>query len=177
MTMTWHLLPLSPSTFIYMPNQVSPLKGSIIDRIGRTGRVGNTGSATSFYDRGKDGGLARPLLDILAEAQQVFVHLLNSNIWIWICTIDDLLCCSQCQIGWRRRRDGILRAIMELEVVKDLEVGTSGHLLDLDSTTTAQDLALLRQANLWREMMDGTSRAAFLGNCHIFLVWYSLYLA
>ena len=67
---------------------------------------------------------------------------------------------------------------MELEVVKDLEVATSGPLLDLDSTTTtAQDLALLRQANLWREMMDGTSRAAFLGNCHIFLVRYSLYLA
>jgi len=41
-----------------------------VHRIGRTGRVGNTGAATSFYDRGKDGGLARPLLDILAEAQQ-----------------------------------------------------------------------------------------------------------
>ena len=42
--------------------------------------MGNTGSATSFYDRGKDGGLARPLLDILAEAQQVFMNLLYSNI-------------------------------------------------------------------------------------------------
>jgi len=41
-----------------------------VHRIGRTGRVGNTGAATSFYDRGKDGGLAKPLLDILAEAQQ-----------------------------------------------------------------------------------------------------------
>ena len=48
-------------------------------RIGRTGRVGNTGAATSFYDRGKDGGLAKPLLDILAEAQQVPLDLLSSS--------------------------------------------------------------------------------------------------
>ena len=66
---------------------------------------------------------------------------------------------------------------MELEVAKDLEVATSEPLLDLVSTTTAPDLALLHQANLWREMMDGISRAAFHGNCHIFLVWYSLYLS
>ena len=66
---------------------------------------------------------------------------------------------------------------MELEVVRDSVVGTSGPLLGPDSTTTAPDLASLHQANLWREMMDGISRAAFHGNCHIFLVWYSLYLS
>ena len=66
---------------------------------------------------------------------------------------------------------------MGLEVAKDLEVGISEPLLDLDSTTTAPDLALLHQANLWREMMDGTSKAAFHGNCHIFLARHLLYLA
>ena len=65
---------------------------------------------------------------------------------------------------------------MELGVVRDLVVGTSGPLLGLDSTNTAPDLVSLRQANLWREMTDGTSRAAFHGNCHNFLVWYSPYL-
>ena len=63
---------------------------------------------------------------------------------------------------------------MGLGVVRDLVVGTSGPLLGLDSTNTAPDLVSLRQANLWREMTDGTSRAAFHG--HVFLVWYSLYL-
>ena len=66
---------------------------------------------------------------------------------------------------------------MELGVVRDLVVGISGPLLGPDSTKTAQDQASLRQDNLWREMMDGTSRTAFLGNCrHIFLVQYLLYL-
>jgi len=41
-----------------------------VHRIGRTGRVGNTGCATSFYDSKEDGGLATALLDILTEAQQ-----------------------------------------------------------------------------------------------------------
>ena len=42
-----------------------------VHRIGRTGRVGNTGLATSFFDQRKDGGLATYLLDILGAAQQV----------------------------------------------------------------------------------------------------------
>lgn len=66
---------------------------------------------------------------------------------------------------------------MELEVVRDSVVGTSGPPLGLDSTTTAPDQASLHQANLWREMMDGISRPAFHWNCHIFFVWYSLYLS
>ncbi len=41
-----------------------------VHRIGRTGRVGNTGKATSFFDPGQDGALAGDLKKILADAQQ-----------------------------------------------------------------------------------------------------------
>ena len=40
-------------------------------KIGRTGRVGNTGTAISFYDSKEDSGLASGLVDILTEAHQV----------------------------------------------------------------------------------------------------------
>ncbi|XP_049826264.1 ATP-dependent RNA helicase vasa-like isoform X2 [Aethina tumida] len=39
-----------------------------VHRIGRTGRVGNCGKATSFYDPDVDSGLARPLTKILEQA-------------------------------------------------------------------------------------------------------------
>lgn len=42
-----------------------------VHRIGRTGRVGNTGTAISFYDSKDDSGLASDLVDILTEAHQV----------------------------------------------------------------------------------------------------------
>ncbi|XP_066278962.1 ATP-dependent RNA helicase DDX4-like [Branchiostoma lanceolatum] len=41
-----------------------------VHRIGRTGRVGNTGKAVSFYDTDKDASLARSLVKVLADAQQ-----------------------------------------------------------------------------------------------------------
>ncbi|KAI8485643.1 putative ATP-dependent RNA helicase ddx4 [Branchiostoma belcheri] len=41
-----------------------------VHRIGRTGRVGNTGKAISFYDSDKDASLARSLVKVLADAQQ-----------------------------------------------------------------------------------------------------------
>lgn len=42
-----------------------------VHRIGRTGRIGNKGKSTSFFSRGKDEGLARALVKILADANQV----------------------------------------------------------------------------------------------------------
>ena len=42
-----------------------------VHRIGRTGRMGNTGRATSFYDSDADGAISRDLVKILADAQQV----------------------------------------------------------------------------------------------------------
>uniref|UniRef100_A0A023FH40 RNA helicase n=1 Tax=Amblyomma cajennense TaxID=34607 RepID=A0A023FH40_AMBCJ len=41
-----------------------------VHRVGRTGRVGNLGKATSFYDSEANGGLAGALIKILAESQQ-----------------------------------------------------------------------------------------------------------
>jgi len=42
-----------------------------IHRIGRTGRIGNKGKATTFFNRGKDDPLARSLVKILSDAEQV----------------------------------------------------------------------------------------------------------
>lgn len=41
-----------------------------VHRIGRTGRVGNRGKATSFYDENRDGPLASNLVRILRQANQ-----------------------------------------------------------------------------------------------------------
>ncbi len=43
-----------------LPSQVD----DYVHRIGRTGRVGNTGSATSFFDTEKDGRLAQDLVKV-----------------------------------------------------------------------------------------------------------------
>ncbi|XP_033248483.1 ATP-dependent RNA helicase vasa [Drosophila miranda] len=42
-----------------------------VHRIGRTGRVGNNGRATSFFDPGQDSGLATDLVKILEGSDQV----------------------------------------------------------------------------------------------------------
>jgi len=42
-----------------------------VHRIGRTGRLGNTGRAISFYDAVGDGGLAGDLVKVLGDAQQM----------------------------------------------------------------------------------------------------------
>ena len=42
-----------------------------VHRIGRTGRLGNTGKATSFYDSKTDNGIAAGLVQVLADSQQV----------------------------------------------------------------------------------------------------------
>ena len=38
---------------------------SVVLRIGRTGRVGNTGRATSFFDERENAALARPLVKVI----------------------------------------------------------------------------------------------------------------
>jgi probable ATP-dependent RNA helicase DDX4 len=43
-----------------------------VHRIGRTGRVGNCGKATSFYDPQVDAPLAKDLLKILQQVRLLF---------------------------------------------------------------------------------------------------------
>lgn len=38
-----------------------------VHRIGRTGRIGNKGLATAFFQQDKDGHLARALVKVLAD--------------------------------------------------------------------------------------------------------------
>ena len=57
------------SSFTHTSYQTD-LTHSICIRIGRTGRVGNTGRASSFWDHRDDGAIARELINILTEAKQ-----------------------------------------------------------------------------------------------------------
>lgn len=51
-----------------------------VHRIGRTGRVGNSGRATSFFDKAKDMKIAAGLSKILRDAnQKVPNYLLNDT--------------------------------------------------------------------------------------------------
>ncbi len=46
-----------------LPNDID----EYVHRIGRTGRIGNQGQATAFFDRTKDMKLARGLVKVLSE--------------------------------------------------------------------------------------------------------------
>ena len=48
-------------------------------RIGRTGRVGNTGRATSFIDVHEDHNIAGPLVKVLVDAGQMVPEWLGSG--------------------------------------------------------------------------------------------------
>ena len=49
-----------------LPNDVE----SYVHRIGRTGRAGNSGRATAFYNSRSNGRIAKELVDLLLEAKQ-----------------------------------------------------------------------------------------------------------
>nr|BAE94497.1 Vasa [Polyandrocarpa misakiensis] len=57
-----------------LPNEID----EFVHRVGRTGRCGNLGQATSFYSDNKDGMLARSLVKVLADAQQEVPEWLES---------------------------------------------------------------------------------------------------
>jgi len=50
-----------------------------VHRIGRTGRLGNTGRATSFFDNQQDSGLAGDLLRVLVDSQQIVPNWLEDE--------------------------------------------------------------------------------------------------
>ena len=55
-----------------------------VHRIGRTGRCGNIGRATSFFDPGKDKDVARSLVKVLADVSviqvSVIVNIYSGNV-------------------------------------------------------------------------------------------------
>lgn len=53
-----------------MPQEIE----EYVQRIGRTGRLGNQGKATSFFDVDRDYHLAEPIIKILSRVG--FIHLL-----------------------------------------------------------------------------------------------------
>ena len=48
-----------------------------VHRIGRTGRIGNKGTATSFFQPGKDERIARSLVKVLSEVETFQFFLLK----------------------------------------------------------------------------------------------------
>ena len=49
-----------------MPHEIA----DYVHRIGRTGRVGNAGRSTTFYDPGADGAMAGRLVKVLSDCKQ-----------------------------------------------------------------------------------------------------------
>ena len=50
-----------------------------VHRIGRTGRVGNKGKATTFYDPENDSAIAGEIVRILTQAEQLVPEFLGST--------------------------------------------------------------------------------------------------
>ena len=61
-----------------MPDEID----EYVHRIGRTGRAGNTGTSISFFDPSNNSDLARALVKILSEAQQVCQNVISRCIYI-----------------------------------------------------------------------------------------------
>ena len=50
-----------------------------VHRIGRTGRCGNLGRATSFYDTNKDKDISRSLITVLSQASYLSIISVRTN--------------------------------------------------------------------------------------------------
>lgn len=58
-----------------LPNNIE----EYVHRIGRTGRIGNKGMATAFFDRNRDAHLARALVKVLADVS----HMGGQCVCVW----------------------------------------------------------------------------------------------
>ena len=66
---------LDSRSFQHMVNYDLPKSiEEYVHRIGRTGRLGNTGKATSFFDEHQDSGLAGDLVRVLNDSSQVYLN-------------------------------------------------------------------------------------------------------
>ena len=55
-----------------------------VHRIGRTGRIGNKGKATSFFQSDKDGNIARSLVKVLGDVSIEIVHDRNTVLLVYL---------------------------------------------------------------------------------------------
>ncbi|XP_032592526.1 ATP-dependent RNA helicase vasa [Drosophila grimshawi] len=87
-----------------------------VHRIGRTGRVGNRGRATSFFDPNQDRGIAADLIKVLQGSSQVVPDFLQemggggsySDSQL-AALMFALILVPQLQIIWRKRRVGVIK--------------------------------------------------------------------
>jgi probable ATP-dependent RNA helicase DDX4 len=58
-----------------------------VHRIGRTGRIGNKGKATSFFQSDKDGNIARSLVKVLGDVSRKTVSQRNTSKYVLLTII------------------------------------------------------------------------------------------
>ena len=61
-----------------LPNNIE----EYVHRIGRTGRIGNQGLATAFFNKDKDAPLARALIKVLSDVSYEYMQLILVGSWI-----------------------------------------------------------------------------------------------
>ncbi|XP_053264175.1 probable ATP-dependent RNA helicase DDX4 isoform X1 [Podarcis raffonei] len=85
-----------------------------VHRIGRTGRCGNIGKATSFFDGNSDSPIAQPLVKVLADAQQ--------EVPVWL----EEIACTSGGIGFSSARGNMFASVDSRKVYHGKENHHSG---------------------------------------------------
>ncbi|XP_033019972.1 probable ATP-dependent RNA helicase DDX4 isoform X1 [Lacerta agilis] len=85
-----------------------------VHRIGRTGRCGNIGKATSFFDPSSDSAIAQPLVKVLADAQQ--------EVPVWL----EEIACTSGVIGFSSPRGNMFASVDSRKVYHGKENHPSG---------------------------------------------------
>ncbi|XP_077792500.1 putative ATP-dependent RNA helicase DDX4 isoform X3 [Podarcis muralis] len=85
-----------------------------VHRIGRTGRCGNIGKATSFFDANSDSPIAQPLVKVLADAQQ--------EVPVWL----EEIACTSGGIGFSSPRGNMFASVDSRKVYHGKENHHSG---------------------------------------------------
>lgn len=72
-----------------LPNEIE----EFVHRIGRTGRIGHEGKATTFFQKGKDDKIARALVKILSDVSTVFFFMFHDFVFVVFCLFAILVSC------------------------------------------------------------------------------------
>ena len=77
-----------------LPNEIE----EFVHRIGRTGRIGHEGKATTFFQKGKDDKIARALVKILSDVSTVFFFMFHD--FVVFCLFALLVSCfTSCMLS------------------------------------------------------------------------------